>query len=549
MRTIPVAMAAILGICLAGCGNRVAPKIVNQPGRPSLPTAEEAGNTSYRYAFSAQVTDAATGEPVPDFSVAVSGTQGTTTIINPLGETNGVFHLSRTDGEATTVPLVITAPGYEPVIQPVAVTADCSGSSCVGARPAAIELTPRAVETTPATLTPASALASTEPAPKGTGLLRRLASLKQSGKISGAFAAVLAPAMSAATTSAASPASLSKLLVLLKPKASDPTGQTTTGVLGSVKNEKLGKLVQLMTTVGMTALPLIASTNPEIGAALSAVKVLLPYFQPMLSGLGQGKAGGMGQLIAGLLAAAPATGTPSLGTGSGSQWASLLLPMMQGLTGGKPGNPLEFVLANLLKPAGQTSTQPQTQLPSQLAGILPYLQPLIQGLAGQNGTQLSMLFNQLVGTQGILGVRDLAKSPDASQTFAALLPFLEPLTRGLNSENAQSIAASLTPLLQSSNPASAVRSLLTRAGSGERPSVATMLSALFPAAQSLTSGAIPNKQLFAAQLLQGLLGSSLTNVKILEDMKSLPGVVISASPSDVLKIAALPDVEKITPVP
>ena len=179
---------------------------------------------------------------------------------------------------------------------------------------------------------------------------------------------------------------------------------------------------------------------------------------------------------------------------------------------------------------------------------LTYMAPVIQGLAGQQSPELAGLFNQLLSEDGLQGIKDLQGKSKEDQ-YAALIPFIEPLIQGLNSEDASELSAILIPLMSKQDPAAAVAGLLSSKMMTQNPQFGAMTSVLTPALQSLMSGTVPDKQVLASQLLQGLLGGTYTDLRVVDDAVNGPGVVVSGSALDIFQLAQLPNVSRVVQLP
>src|SRR6266446_3190242 len=79
---------------LVGCGTKVGTNAIKDvPGVPATLTAQQAGEQHYRYAFSGQILSALTGTAIKNFTVQpASNVAGVNTVVNALGDANGLFH-------------------------------------------------------------------------------------------------------------------------------------------------------------------------------------------------------------------------------------------------------------------------------------------------------------------------------------------------------------------------------------------------------------------------------------------------------------------------
>jgi len=113
----------------------------------SEPNAAEAAKLPFPYAFSAQVFQKGSMDPVTRFSISMTGDpEKTVQIVNPLGSRNGLFHLTRlpktTDPQFQTVSIIISAQGFQPLLQVVDLGADCLEALCPGVLPTRFEMQP-----------------------------------------------------------------------------------------------------------------------------------------------------------------------------------------------------------------------------------------------------------------------------------------------------------------------------------------------------------------------------------------------------------------------
>lgn len=572
------ALAAAL-IVLAGCGTKRTATIQDVPGVAGTLTAQQAGDTAYRYAFSGQVLNAATGDAIKNFAVSLTGGDtAVNTVINALGDSNGMFHISRTpssaDSAIKTVTALITAPGFQPVVQSLDVGGDCTTASCAGQKPVSLLLnalggltgsatdataTGDATAAAPAVQSLLPAAISALTSQKGTGALFN--SLVSNGKLDTTLQTALAGSKNGSL--------LSNVMVLLNGGTSQgQAASLVTSLLGSVGSGKLGGLQgSNLSGLASTLIPLLASSNPQIGGAMLAANTLLPYLQPLLGQLGGGQAGPLGNILGTLLAGGNAQGNllnlASLlqgGTGTGGAQLAMgsLLPLVQGVLGGKTGgtqNAFQGILGKLLgnssllgQVTGATGTGTGTASGA-TALLTTYLQPLIQGFTGNNASQIATLFNSVVKQGGVSGLANFTQLFGSNDKFAALTPFVTQLVQGLNSQDATSLASALQPLLSQKNPASAIRALLTKAGSsGDAAGLTQTLTSLFPSAGSVLTQNVPAKQVLAAQLIQGLVNGDLSGVQVQQDLTASPAVVVSGQAKDILKLAALPNVLKLISV-
>ena len=55
---------------------------------------------------------------------------------------------------------------------------------------------------------------------------------------------------------------------------------------------------------------------------------------------------------------------------------------------------------------------------------------------------------------------------------------------------------------------------------------------------------VPGKQIMASQLLQGLANGDFKNLKVTQDLQAASSVLLSGRAEDILKVAALPNVQR-----
>ena len=557
----------LLATVVAACGTRPSAihGIANVPGVSGTMSAQEAGNATYRYAFSAQVLNERTGDALKQFAVSFLGQDTANgTVVNPLGDLNGMFHVSRTptsnDAASTLMQVLVTAPGFAPVVQSVDVGADCTGSQCAGQKPLTILL--KTLSTVAATKTPA------KPAAFDPSTVTQLLDTKGAGDVFSALVGTgkIDPALQALLKKSNNNDVLTNVLVMLNGSSGSQTTALVTQLLSGISADKtkgLGNVTSMMSTM----LPMLVQSNPEVAAALVAVNQILPYLQPIVSGQGtKPSAASLMPLLAGLLGGKDPSGSMGTlltqlmqgqgGSSSGAQLAmTTLLPLLQGLVpanGTKPSlqNPLEGLLGSLLKDGNMLSLlsglgkKPSTGS-ADMQMMLTYLQPLIQALGGKNAGEMATLFNLLVKKDGVVALKNFPAILEGDERFAKIAPFLDPVVRGLNSQDATKLATTLLPLLDKKNPAAAVRGLLTKGISAGNPNLSTLVGSLYPALSPLLKESVPGKQVFAAQLLQGLINGDLKTVNVTGDMSGNSSVVVAATARDLLKLAQLPNVDKL----
>ena len=459
----------------------------------------QSGAQTYRYAFSAQVLNALTNEVVTDFAVDMVGADKGISVINPLGDPNGIFHVSRNpswnDQTFTTLPAVISAAGFESTVQNVDLGSDCQTIDCKGPKNLQVFLKPvSVVAANPAEISPEQlSLATVTQLMSTEGTPAIFNQLMNTGK--------------------------------LDPKAGD--------LLAKAKNKDMltGVLVLLGTSGNNTRdqVSTLLKGLPTDSLKTDSIAALLPYLQPFSSGKGL--------------------------RWSSSQLAmTSLMPVINTLVASKTAtSPFDSILSNALKDPSLMSTIQGLGKPGtngggdqQIAALLNYVTPLLQGLTGKNAATLAPVFNDLVKTGGITAIKDLGTSGNTLNQFAALLPYLEPLIKGLSGKDAGNLTALLTPFINQKDPALALQSLLTKTNKGKKnANVAAVANVVFPALQTVMGQGVVAKQVFAAQLLQGLSNGDLKGLQVSQDLTGVSGVVLTGQARDIFKIVQLPNVEKV----
>lgn len=542
MRAIGLWIAA-LGLITA-CGGKIR-SVGERPWSPTPQSAAEAREARYQYAFTAQVVDAESLRAIPDFSVdALDRLPVAATILNPMGDSRGLFHLSRayrpSEPEVISFPLLISAPGREPVIEWVDFRTDCDGGNCPGEKATLIGLRPlrqAGPPSGPVSLSPAAqALRS-----QGLGALLQSALARHK----------LDPEARRALSSGASDATARVLLLL-----GGTSGQTVPGLVAGLLGGSTGS--QLPGGLGgalLSLLPLLVSTSPEAAAAFAAVSQILPYLKPVLEQMkSNGKGGKLVDLLLAMaggnqstnpwvaaLAALLQQSKPAWG-----QWAmGSLLPLLQGMASGKTqGGAASDLLAKLLQdPAFQSLlANPKG---ADATAVLQAVLPLLHGLVGGNGAELVQLLNRLLAGKSdpLQALKDFPSSGADLDRYGRLIPFLAPLIDGLEGGQGKSLAAWLAPLLKSKNPGAALRAWALGNLSVDRTS--PLLKALYPGLSRILRDTVPEKQLLASQLLSGFLGADLSDLAIEADVPGASAVIVRGNVRDLLKVAQLPNVVRM----
>lgn len=497
-----------------------------------IPTGKEAAEATFRFAFSGQVVNAATGDPVKQFSVQLAGYDSSVnSILNALGDRNGIFHISRTalneEASYRSIPVVITASGFEPRVQMVDLGSDCDVWLCAGAKPTLLSLKPIAQEGT------------------------------------------------TQSKSAPSTRETSEAIVFFSDMTNgNRTEELVSGLLAGINSDSFKNLSGALMGTAPSLIPVMTAKNPQVSNALLSVNTLLPYLTPILVHMAKnsGEKSPMGSILTtlltnkdfqsnmlSLLASYPMPGP------SGKKQPQLamasLMPLVEGfLRSVKAGDqaPFSTILSAALKEPrfmmlltregddeylkkishNSKRKRQSTQL------LMAYLQPLLQGLLGKQAPEVASLFNDLVKDSNLFRLRDLLKDADAKEKYAKLLPYIEPLIAGLNSKDAKALARLLEPIVSHRNPSLKLASFLTSTTS-RNSNVAIVAAALFPALNQVLTKYVPDKQLFTAQLLQGLVNGDIKNVNILQDLKGSPAVVVSGTEGELAKISQFQNVQSL----
>lgn len=529
----------------------------NTPGLAGHGSAEEAALAKYRYAFTGQVLDEKTGAALSDFSVSLLSKDGAvSTLLNGFGEKNGIFHISRNpmaaDAAFRSLAVLISSPGHKPLMRLIDVGADCVAGQCPGSKAVSIKLT----SSVSAGLTGAKAAFSPatvtqKMAVQGTGAAFQ--ELVAAGKLDLEAQKILLGAKNGDV--------LNNVLVLLGGAPSGQSADLVQSLLSGANQDKLKGLTS--GGAASTLIPLIANSSPELSSAMLAANLILPYLTPMLNQKLQGQTGPFATMLKTLLTDPNAQqNLANLISLLGNKQAdktqtiqaalNLFLPMLQSLVAKKAGttqNPLEsFLLRTITDPKffdALTSLGNKSVAPDQkLTSLLTYLNPLVQGLGGQKAPELAYLFNLLLSEGGIQSLKNFPKDGTAQEKFAKLLPYIEPIIKGLNGTDGSQLSSLLQPLLTGSNPAAAVRDLLAKAGTGTGKS-AEIIAALMPALDVLLKQTTPGKQVLSAQLLQGLVNGDFGAIQVTRDLQGAPAVLVSGQARDIFKLAQLPNVDQV----
>lgn len=558
--------AAALSSLLLGCAKSSidAAHLLNGT-EPGVLTPKMAKDTSYHYAYSAQITNSATGEVVKNFNIEVASPDPMVgTIINAQGDENGIFHFSKpgTTRQLKSVPILISSPDYQPKVTTITIGTDCNSTNCSGAKPAEIFLTPAHFvdRTHKARSLTSFDTAKVEDLVNTRGTSDLFKSLVQLGKLDSKTGALLSNSKNGDV--------LQNILVMLNGSSGSQTGNLVSEILGGIQSDKVQNLAGLGSIVGViaTLVPVLAATNPQVAIALVAANALLPYLIPILQNVTSGMSGPLGQVLSAFLKdenlvenikklIAALQGGGGGGGRNKSQLAMMsILPSVQEMlsnmtksdSNGRPylsllnqalSNPN---LMNLITNIGKKGSGSKD-----IELFATYLGPLIQGLAGDNSAKISQLFNALIKNGGIMALKNFGKDSKDVSKFAALLPFIESIIRGLNSTDTQSLAKIIIPLLNTKDPAGAISNFVTSTIKKDPTRAAQLLTIIFPNLGNLAKEAVPGKQMLSAQLVQGIINGGFKNLKVVRDLPGTSGVILSGTARDIFTLAQLPNVSQV----
>jgi len=549
----------LFGCCLVlmGCGGGRNGFVASSSARKGTMTFHEAGEASYRFAVSGQVLDDNTRNPVPQFSLSVLGNDpALTSVLNGLGQANGIFHLSRNpslrDDLFAQLPVILSAPGFEPSIQTLEIGSDCKNEPCAETRPLRLWLKQRALPVVESLAFPALPQVTQLIEQKGIGPLFK--AMTTSGKVDALITSELARSNNRDL--------LSNVLVVLKPASSGSAPDAVAKLLGSVPSDLLKGLSSANSGMVSSLVPLLSSANPKFAAQLLGLNGALNYLGPILGAVSDKESGQLGQVVAGLLKSEDPSKTWTMLSQSlagQTRQPQLAMPFfsLPGLDSGEGvgalgnqtfSNVVQTALRNpsllnFISSLGRSNGAGS----SEQKLLLEFTQPLLQGLVSKNAAEIATLFNSLLQQNGLMAIKDFASQPN-KEKFVKLFPYIEPLIRGLNSQDSPHLAAALLPFLDQKNPALALRELLTK-GSGSLTTKGQVAASLFPALPLILSQAVPAKQIFSAQLLSGLVTGDLGDVKVIQDLPGMAGLILSGQARDIFKIAQLPNVERVMALP
>jgi hypothetical protein len=503
----------------------------------------QAGITAYRYAFSGQIVDANSGAPLRVFSVSLlGGDSSVVTVINPLGQSQGLFHVSRdasASAASTGATVVISSPGYQSAVQAVEVGTDCTSSGCSGKVPQIFALkTALPANLNPSPVTPNSVASGSMTVPQQLALAD---DLQASGKLE--------------TSSDITAATVSKAVVLLNPQTAETTVPTVSTLLSTAPTAGLSAIASIIGTITSAILPWLATIDPQLGAAFTAIKLVLTYLDPLINQVLATNTNPFVQIVAAVLQAfvnspATTTGTTSTNTlasvGLGSLPSSTTTTTATTSTAST--NPFANILTTVLK--NPSAVQVKAPVKSAVKSatttttaslVSNYLSPLIQALNSSAGPTLATLFNQLVQQVGLSGLAQFPTGAAELDQYGKLAPYLQSLVQGLNNSDAAALTQLLTPVINSANPAGFLQQLLNPANAA----FANVANAVFPALQIVTSTWVPGKQVLGAQMLNAVFGGRLSSVQVQQDLAGAPSLVMTGNATSLLKMAQLPNVEKV----
>jgi hypothetical protein len=528
-----------LAFIVSGCGLKMTSRTGSGASGLSSFNGVQAAITTYRYAFSGQVVDGASGSAIGKFSVSlVGGDSSIVMVVNPLGQSNGLFHVSR-DASAPSATVgatvVISAPGYQSIVQPVDIGIDCTTSGCTGTVPQIFAMKAGvAANQSPSAVTADNVASGTLSVAQQVALSDQL---QASGKLE--------------TTADITGNTISKAVVLLNPQTSTTATPSVSGILGAAPTGGLSAIATVIGTITSAILPWITALNPQLGAAFAAIKLVMTYLQPIINQVLATNNNPFVQIVAAVIQAF--IGSTPATTTSGSTLAAAglgSLPSTNTTSAANSPNPFSNLLTTILQNPSSIVVPAATKGRNAARGavrataaslVSNYLQPLIQALNSSSGATFAALFNQLVQQVGLSGLASFPNGPAELDQFGKLAPFLQSLVQGLNSGDAAALTQLLTPVVSAANPAAVLQQLLNPAN----PAFANVANAVFPALQVVASNWVPGKQVFGAQLLHAVFTGRLSGTQVQQDFAGAPSAVVTGNGSSLLKIAQLPNVEKV----
>lgn len=536
----------ILGLGLAvACTKTHAPLLITASSKTAAPLSARG---TFPYAFSGKILDGDSREPLTRFSVEIVGQDPAIShVLNGLGDADGFFHVSRNasteEHSFATVPLIISAAGFEPLVQMVELGSDCLEEGCPGVAP-----TPFYLKPLPPPAEKQEALTSPRRLQEvitRKGLPQLFRELMHLGKWDRQTENTLARAKNSQV--------FPSVVVFLKPASDrEVTAQQLSAILADVETGKLDKLPRQWSGV-QSEIEEFASTHRDTASLLLSVNELLPYLSPVQKGIGGESAGNLGRLASRVLAAGETQAQLAarlVGTGGEADLAfGGLMPLLQQWMGHglEERSPYRSVLTVALQDPGMmkllqrepaTKTDPGDQL-------VAALKPLLQGFVGADGDRLMADFNELIREAPLRRLQEFGSHPGDLVRFARLAPYLRTLQSALQGEQGEDLAQVLWPLLKRQNPALTLRNIIARVDAMENQKAERVLGSLFPAAREWAYTVVPAKQVLVAQLMAGICNEDFKEVRVLQDLKGSPAVLISAQARDLLKMSMLSNVERV----
>jgi len=540
----------------------------------------------FKYAYSGIIFNDSTDQPITNFSIdLITEDPAISSVINALGNLEGLFHISRNpEGNQpieNEVPVLISAPGFESIIKKISLGYDCQTANCLGTLPNRFLLKP---ELDVASLDPlVSAITllakSVDESISSQGALTIFNDLLQKGKIDSQLQNLL--------SSSNNGDQLTNILVLLNGAVGDSANaaELVSSILANISDVSVDNLVSklpILRDKGFNSFsPLLAGTSPDLSSALVSANMLIPYLKPIIDQAVAKNPSPALKVLQGLLddpnvannivKLADELKKIKAGETSSAQFASAgFLPFLGDLASGFSQNQPTAIayddiltnslrnkaLADVLKKREQdlaaAANDPDELLKIQkriwfanlMQTIGPMIQPLIQGLLTKQAPALAPLLNQ-VGSQSNPAqlAANFLEQGGANQ-FAKILPYLEPVISGLSGEQQAALSAFLTPFLKKEDPSKTFQNFFSEQN-GNLAQLAEAASALFPGLTEVLNQKVPSKQVFTAQLIQGLLDGSFKNLSVVKELQGASAIVISGRARDIFKIAQLPNVQKV----
>lgn len=550
----------LLLLALSGCADSGPTSPVTAHQRFLSQLSEPAGS---RYAFSARLISAATESTVSNYSVSVlSKDTAISAVINPLGSHDGQFHISRnpshTEAMSAPISVVVNAPGFQSETLVFDISADCTTAHC-GLQPIhSIKLRPRnAMEQLPGSLSFASQRKPLDAVEK-----RRLfSSLIETQKIDGELARKLSSATNA------------QVIDSVVVKLSEDPGALGTGALlelmRSIQLPKLDVAVDSPSESASDWLPLMISLSPELVEAIVSIKPILSYYRPIIDEMAASIDSPVIRSLQAILLENHSTQTVAeifgaiqdedfpvsnqtrlasvglLGLMTKSARNSSVTLTNQGVEG------LFSVALAQPRLLQALSSSSYDESPATSKSVtLEYLKPLVQALIGKKGPELGYLLNQLVRKRGVQAIKQFPRNLKEQESYAKLIPYVERIVAGLNGEAGGWLETQLESILKANNPALILRRLVYQTSDAAFGlDHLQVLRTIYPGLARREVNSIQAKQLFATQLLSGIVNRDLHAAKISVDLRSSASVVVKGQARDIFKLALLPNVERLMLTP